>query len=84
MNPDNVRYLPMWKQGATAEERFLELAQIARQHPERFSRLFVVYQEELPDKSTITRYVSLGGCATEILGLIELGKFELLKWINSL
>lgn len=37
----NVVGLPRWKKGATAEERFLELAQMAREDPDRFEHVVV-------------------------------------------
>lgn len=49
VDTSNVEYLPVWKAEATAEERLLELAMIARKHPERFAKLMVVYVEEKPD-----------------------------------
>ena len=47
-----VDYLPIWKRDAIAEERFLELAQIAHKHPERFGKIAVVYEETLSNKNT--------------------------------
>lgn len=87
MKPDNVEYLPIWKSEATAEERFNELAMIARKHPERFKRVVVIFEEQLPLESgrtypdTITRYVTTGCCATMALGVIEAGKQKLLRWM---
>lgn len=85
---DNVEYLPIWKKDATPEERFLELAMIARKHPERFKRMVVLYQEELPNPGgtfpkTMTRYVTNGVNTTEALGVIELGKLELLRYTHT-
>ena len=50
VDTSNVEYLPIWKAEATAEERLLELAMIARKHPERFAKLMVVYSEALRGK----------------------------------
>jgi hypothetical protein len=56
---------------------------IARNKPERFSRLIVVYQEDLPNGDFATRYVTSGGKTLDILGLLELGKLELLRWVHN-
>jgi hypothetical protein len=42
---ENVLILPVWKKGATAEEWFYDLALLARTHPERFSRMVLIYEE---------------------------------------
>ena len=78
---DNVRFLPVWKAGATPEERFLELAQIARRHPERFARSIVVYEECKSKDEFLTRYITHGdGGVLAFLGLLEMGKAKLLRW----
>ena len=74
---DNIDYLPIWKKNATPEEKFMELALIARKHPERFDKLVVIWQEAI-DESTRTDYTSNRDLTTT-LGLLELGKFEMLK-----
>lgn len=80
-SPDNVSYLPIWKEGATAEERFSELAMIARKHPERFGKVTTVYVETLPDGKTVLRQVSAGVTTTEMLGLYAEASHDLL--VNS-
>lgn len=76
---DNVDYLPIWKAGSTVEEQFMELALIARKHPERFERFIVIYQES-KDNHTRTDYLTKQGLQLNCtLGLLEMGKFELLK-----
>lgn len=87
MKADNVEYLPIWKNEATAEERFQELAMIARKHPERFKRVVVVYEEDMPLQKgetyprTLTRYVTSGVSCTLALGVFEAGKQKLLRWM---
>ena len=76
---DNVQYLPIWKQNATAEERLSELAMIARQQPERFAKLVVVYVEEAPENRTVTRYITSGCDTIQALGILELGRYHLLQ-----
>lgn len=81
----NLDYLPIWKKGATPEERFLELAVMARVRPERFKRVFVAYQEDVEQPAgdisprICTRYASNGMNTTECLGVIELAKLEILR-----
>lgn len=71
MRPDNVEYLPIWKKDATPEERFLELAMMARKHPERFNKVAIVYQEELPSKRTVCRRASNNCSTTEFIGILQ-------------
>lgn len=75
---DNVDYLPIWKEGATAFERFSELAMIARNHPERFAKIFVIYAEE-KDKTTKLRSASNNLTTHECLGLLFEAQFRLLE-----
>jgi hypothetical protein len=80
---DNVDYLPIWKKNATPEEKFMELALIARKHPEKFNRMIVVYQQQ-HDGYTQTRYADNELSLIETLGLIEMAKFEIIKECYSL
>lgn len=86
---DTLTYLPVWKAGATAEERLLELAMMARVHPDRFKRFIVAYQEDLAapeDRSpqTVTRYATSDGLnTTTALGVIEIAKLELLRYTHQ-
>ena len=76
---DNVDYLPIWKANSTPEERFMELALIARKHPERFEKMIVIYQEQ-SEEFSMTRYCTSSGLdIAQTLGIIELGKFEVIK-----
>jgi hypothetical protein len=73
----NVVILPVWKKGASVEEWFYDLAMLARTHPERFQRVVLIYEEKLPDDgSTRCDYYSHGLTTTEMMGLIEIGKFR--------
>lgn len=78
---DNVTYIPIWKNNATAEERLQELAQIARKHPERFDKFIIVHQE-LDEKKEYTqeRTLSFNCSTTEAVGLLRLGEVKLLKF----
>lgn len=77
MTFDNVEYLPIWKNGATAEERLMELALVARKHPEYFDKMVVIYQEDQADKRTVTRYASNGCTTTELFGLLTMAEWEI-------
>jgi DNA repair ATPase RecN len=71
--------MPVWKKGATAEERLQELAQIARKHPEQFSNFVIVYQEFNEEEETsLERVVTHNTNLTESLGLLRLAEYRLL------
>lgn len=86
---DKVTSLPIWKRGATAAERFEELTQLAREFPHRFRHVVVVYIEELAPlpgdqrAGTVTRYITNGCSTTQALGVIELGKHEMIKYTHG-
>jgi hypothetical protein len=77
---NNVTPIPVWKANASAEERLLELAGLARAYPERFTKFAMVYLETFPDNSFATRfYVHGTENAAESLGVIELGKAQFMR-----
>lgn len=80
MMKDNVDYLPIWKEGATAEERLLELAMIARKHPERFDKFVIGYQESFEDGATKTRYMTFNTETISALGLLRMVDYEILEF----
>jgi len=73
--------LPVWKAGATAEERFLELAHLAREKPERFTKVVVIYQEVRSGGDFRVQYVCNGCTSLEALGLFDAGAYMARKWI---
>lgn len=75
---DNVDFLPIWKEGATAYDRFSELAMIARNHPERFAKIFVIYVEE-KDGFTKLNSISNNLGTHECLGLLFEAQYRMLK-----
>jgi len=77
--PDNLATLPIWKKDATAYERLSELALLAREHPERFEEFVFVYRETKPNGRWRIRTMEYKGDLASRLGLLELGKSELLK-----
>ena len=64
---------PNWKRGASASERFYELHLQAKAHPERFTKMVLIYQEDLLNSRQRTRQISAGVTTTEALGLLQLG-----------
>lgn len=79
MTADNVDYLPIWKKGSTAEEFLMEVAAIARKHPERFGRIAVIYEQTLEDGSTKVDYQCKNTTTTELMGVIELAKDQIIR-----
>lgn len=68
-----IDYLPVWKRGATPEERFLELAAIAKAHPERFAKMLTVWVEYLDDGEHFkVQYLSDNLETLELLGLLTM------------
>lgn len=76
---DNLSTLPIWKKDATAYERLSELALLAREKPERFLSFVIVYQQTLPNGNWKIRIMEHQGDLASRLGLLELGKDELIR-----
>lgn len=74
-----LELLPNWKSNCSAEDRFLELAMVARKYPERFGKLAVVYEETMPNKNTQVRQISNGCDTTQLVGLLWLGIDRVVK-----
>lgn len=76
-----IAYLPIWKSKASAAERFYELYMLAKEHPERFVKVAVVYQEKLPREGNWTqiRQISSGCNTDELIGILEQGKLEVIR-----
>ena len=79
MVEENVATLPIWKKNATAYERLSELALLAREKPERFQQFVIVYKEITELGRYRIRTMEHGGLLVENVGLLEIGKSELLK-----
>lgn len=86
MSADNVVSLPNWKKNATAYERLSEIALLAKEHPTRFTKFVIVYEELMSNGNIKIRNLSfkeLGlqlGLAEE-LGLLNMGQLRL--WEES-
>src|SRR5437899_366994 len=76
---DNLATLPIWKKDATAYERLSELALLAREHPERFEHFVIVYRQTLSNGNWKIRTMEYEGDLGSRLGLLELGKDELIR-----
>lgn len=74
-----IDYLPIWKKDATPAERFSELEAMAMKYPERFAKIAVVYEETLPNGCTVIRQASNACSTTELIGLLELGKIQVIR-----
>ena len=71
--------LPIWKKDATAEEWFLEIAAVARKHPERFHRAAVVFDELLKNGNKRTDYYCRNTNTNELLGLLVFGQQAVIR-----
>lgn len=72
-----IDYLPIWKKNAPAHERLMELAEIARKHPEWFCKWVLVYCED-NDERFKTRYMQGEGVRTsECLAVLQAGLFTI-------
>jgi hypothetical protein len=80
MSNDNLTILPVWKKGASAEEFFHDMAMIARKYPHRFEKMALVYAETLANGNTQTSYYQHGCNTTELVGLLEIGKVQVIEF----
>lgn len=84
MSAENILILPVWKKGASAEEWFYDMAMLARTHPDRFSRMVIIYEEMSKDgESSRNDYYCHGVNTTELMGLIEIGKQRVWDHVRS-
>ena len=80
----NVTCLSIWKRGATAAERFDELANLARSDESQFEKVVVVWSYLQDDGTRRVKHLSLkrddpsGMYAEDFLGLLEVAKFEII------
>lgn len=78
-----VTAIPVWKRDATAEERFLELAQLARENPERFEKVLVGWIGVKNGKPGVSTYVTTGCNALDALGMATLTRRNVENWNMS-
>lgn len=76
-----LSYVPRWKKGATPGERLREVALIADKHPERFTKMVILYAE-ITSETVQTRMAYGEGTATsDAMGLLAMGQHKL--WDNT-
>lgn len=80
-----ISTLPVWKAGASAAEWLEELAALARESPEKWRRIAVVFEElnsdGLPFKTRIHSYNHEHN--TGIIGALEVAKLDLWEFMNG-
>ena len=76
----NVTAMPVWKRDASPEERFLELAQMARENPDRFQMVIVCWIGTHQGKQGSSNYVTTGCDAIQALGLAALTVRNVEDW----
>lgn len=82
----SVSTLPIWKKDSTPSEWLSEIAMMALEHPERFSRVVVIYESEVEGepRRNETRWQNRG-CANnaEVMGVVETGKLEIFEFMKG-
>lgn len=85
VTPASIKTLPIWKKDSSPAEWLSEVAALAMEHPGRFSRIVVIY-EEFNDKglSSHTRWQQRGyDNNTDILGTIACAQMELFEYMKG-
>ena len=81
----SISTLPVWKKDSTAAEWLEELAAMAREHPERWQRVVVIFEEcnagNQPTKSRM--YSRNHDHNTGILGALEGAKLDLWEYMKG-
>lgn len=74
--------LPIWKKDSTAAEWLEEVAGLARQYPERFDRVVIVFEER--GDSWRTRWHQRNYTANQdVLGTLECAKLEVYEYMKG-
>ncbi len=83
---NNVHVLPIWKKDSTPAEWFQELAMMALEHPERFARCAIVYEEINETGGAIKTRCQSRGIATntDLIGSLESAKMDVWAYMNGL
>lgn len=81
----SISTLPVWKKDSTAAEWLGELAALAMEHPERWARIVVVFEETNAEKMPIrTKQYSYGiETNTDIMGTLATAQFELFEFMKG-
>ena len=75
----SLEILPVWKKHPSAVDWLQKLAAIALVHPEQFEKAVIVYQETKASGNTVSRTASRGATINELIGIIEIGKLDLIE-----
>lgn len=73
--------LPVWKRGSTAAEWLEELAGLAREHPERWARVVVVFEEA--DAADIRWHQRNYASNTDVMGTLQWAALEVFKYMKG-
>lgn len=75
----SISCLPVWKKDSTPAEWLGEMVGLALEHPERFSRVVVIYEEvDEQSRPVLLRSQSYGiNSNTDMLGTLEHTKMDL-------
>jgi hypothetical protein len=81
----SISSLPIWKKDSTPAEWLQEIATIAMEYPERFSRIVVVCDEDnkegMPFKS---RFWSRNHKTnTDVIGALQVGMLEVFEYMKG-
>lgn len=79
----SISTLPVWKKGTTPAEWLEELAAMAREHPERWARIVVIFEEaDERGRSAVTRHYERGiDYNTDLLGTLETTKLQVYDYM---
>lgn len=74
---------PKWNPRVTAEQRFLELAEIARRRPEQFQKVIIGWVD-FDENGRIDTNYTIVGCANtvEFLGVLDLVRQECYRVVS--
>jgi hypothetical protein len=81
----SIHTLPNWKKGSTEVEWFQEFAAMAMEHPTRFARVVVIYEEVNAEGMPIKTRMQSRGIAdnTSMLGTLAVAQDDLLDHMKG-
>ena len=78
MTASNVKLFTKWRKNRSAAEMFEEMAEYARQRPERFERVVILYAED--NEKALRPTYRVYNCTTlQVAGMIAIGQQELFE-----
>ena len=76
----SITPFPKWKRGATREENFYELAHMARDNPDKFSAVVVIYMQRCEGGAVeVNEYIAGTVSALEAAGMCALTEKNILE-----